>query len=635
MKNLKLKNKDKLAQWEAGEISDELSEAEAEPEPEPAKGHGVDQCLETTKTAEQRQVLQTRKDANVNSTRPQVDKSHMQRVPNVADEIPTQNVTEMKKSIGTSNQDDFHQQRSPTNIQEKPQPQTHVPEDASVDVSSSPSGGRSMKDQFLTDYQIYANAIGIAFAPFLTIKGRTFELWDLWQAIASQKMVPEERDWQQIAEKLGFDWVQHETIHDELRECYETHLAEFENDRCLSDLEYESESESEGEGEGEDEDEEAGQETEAPLPSSPPMLPSLKRSYDTAYLSAGLTYPQSSPKRRRIDRNGEVPSTPDHVNGTSHLRRQGSIDATPNKSADQSVVDDAEDDEFQDAVQELPALPRGRKKAVEPETQDFRFDPETQDIIFETEEDAVVESQSNITPSQQLHQESDAISVGIRTDSPTPKASASASVQNTNPITPTPRRSRRIPFRQESDDKTPEPIVTSGKKDALASPVITSPAVTAKTKRRSLPKSWVQDPVPINSTPASASRQQVQVPLTGSAQPTRRSIPAQETPEDVIDRFCSLGYPRNIVLQALRATTWRLGDAGQVMEMLKQGQELPQRTHGVWTQRDDDALKLAISDELPRDEKEGRKRARARKRLEEKHGTALMELRRKYLWETV
>lgn len=519
----------------------------------------------------------------------------------------------MALAIGAEDQYGSQQQQSPTKVRKIPQPQTHMPEDASIDF------GQSMKNQFHIDYQAYADLSGHPFVPFHTIKGRTFELWNLWQAIASQKMVPEERDWQQIAEKLGFDWVRHETVHNELRKCYEGHLAEFEE--FTADFIPHSE-----DSEDEEEEEEDGQDPEAALPSSPPMMPSLKRSFDSAYPTASHTYPQSSPKRRRVDRNGEVPSTPDHVNGTSHLRRQTGIDTTPSKQANQGVADDVAEDESQDTVHDLPSLPHGRKKVVEPETQDFRFDPETQNIIFETEDNTGVESQCNITPSQQLHQESDAIPTDIRNSSPTPKAS----VRNTNPLTPTPRRSRRIPFRQDSEDEVPGPVATTGKNDAP-----TSTATVGKAKRRSLPKSFVQKPSPIGSTSASASRRQAQSPLPERAQPVGRSTPAEETPEDVIDRFCSLGYPRNIVLLALRATTWRLGDAGQVMEMLKQGEELPQRTHGVWTQRDDDALKLVASDEPPRDEKEERKRARARKRLEEKHGMELMELRRKYLWEAV
>ncbi|KAI1772233.1 TRF2-interacting telomeric protein/Rap1 C terminal domain-containing protein [Hypoxylon cercidicola] len=608
LKQLKPKYIDELAQWKSGDLSEGLPKTESEP----ATRHVVDRGPETAKTVEQRQVFQTRKDANVNSAGPELSKPH------TPDKIPTRGVAEMKEAVETEFQDDS-QQRSSTKAREKSQPQPHVPEDEPIDLDQSPPSEQSMKKQFHADYQAFADLAERPFVPFQTIKGRTFELWDLWQAIASQKMVPEERDWRQIAEQLGFDWVQHTTVHDELRKCYEVHLAEFEE----ATAEFDADSGEDEDEDGEEEDEE-GQDPDAPLPSSPPRMPSLKRSLDSTYPSTGPTYPESPPKRRRVDRN-EVPSTPDHVNGTSHLRRQSDIDTTPSKRADQGV-DDAAEDESQDTVHDLPPLPRGRKKAVEPETQDFRFDPETQNIIFETEENAETESQCNITPSQQLHLESDATLADIENGSPTPKAG----VMNTNPLTPTPRRSRRIPFRQDSDDEKLGPVTTSRKNNAP-----TSTAITGKAKRRSLPKSFAQKPSPIGNTSASASRRQAQSPFSERAPSVRRSTPAAETPEDVIDRFCSLGYPRKMVLQALRATTWRLGDAGQVMEMLKQGKEVPQRTHGVWTQRDDDALKLVTSDQPPRDEKEERKRARARKRLEAKHGTELMELRRRYLWEAV
>ncbi|XXG96168.1 hypothetical protein Hte_002447 [Hypoxylon texense] len=601
IRHLKPNYEDKLAQWQSRESSEES---------------------DTTGTAEQQQVLPTRKDANVSPIGFEADKPPAPQISNTPNRNAARDVAKMALAVGAKDQNNSQEHRSPTGVQERPQPQAHIPENASIGFSQSPPGGQSMRRQFQADYQAYLDVSGHPFVPFHTIRGRTFELWNLWQAIASQKMVPEERDWQQIAEKLGFNWVQHETIHDELRECYEKHLAEFED--FIGDFSPQSEDSEDGDEEEEEEREES-QSQEAPLPSSPPIMPSLKRSFD----SSGHAYPQSSPKRRRVDRNGEVPSTPDHVNGTSRLRRQTEVDTTPSKLADQRVIaDDAAEDESQDTVRDLPSLPRERKKVVEPETQDFRFDPETQNIMFETEEgaDAGIESQYNITPSQQLHQESDAIVTDVRDASPTPKTG----VQNTDPLTPTPRRSRRIPFRQDSDDEIPGPATTNGRRDVPA-----SNASTGKAKRRSLPKSFAQKSSPVAGTSASASRRQAQSPLPERAPSVRRSTPAQETPEDVIDRFCSLGYPRNMVLQALRATTWRLGDAGQVMEMLKQGQELPQRTHGVWTQRDDDALKLVTSGEPARDEKEERKRARARKRLEEKHGAELMELRRKYLWDAV
>ncbi|KAI1088122.1 TRF2-interacting telomeric protein/Rap1 C terminal domain-containing protein [Rostrohypoxylon terebratum] len=531
--------------------------------------------------------------------------------------IPPKAVDELE------DEDESLERQSSAGVRTRPEPPPAESSDESMDLDRSSTGsstnGIASKEEFRRYYGLFVEEQeGRIPTPFLTIKGITFEPWDLWEAVASQKMVPEERDWQQIAEKLGFDWVQHETVHDELRDCYNQHLALFED--FWNNLQEEVE---------EDKDEEReNQDSDKPLPSSPPAIPSSKRPLDTHRLSSDHAYPQSSPKRRKLNDDEEIASTPDHINGTSNLRRPAAAETTPTtRRSTGGLVDDRnEEDESRDTLNELPAIKRRRKKGLEPETQDFRFDPETQAIVFDTQARGETESQFSITPSQQLHQESDAVSPDIANASPTPKAKTKKSIKGT----PTPKRTIRNPFQGDSEEETPPPAI-----DSRTPKATTTTATVSKAKRRSLPESFSPKPSRIASSTPAPTTTQVQSHSPEVPQPTRRAVPVKETPDDVIDRFCSLGYPKNIVLLALRATTWRLGDAGQVMEMLKRGEELPQRTHGVWTQRDDDALKLVMSDDPPKDEKEERKRTRSKKRLEEKHGTELMELRYKYLWGDV
>ncbi|KAI1097233.1 TRF2-interacting telomeric protein/Rap1 C terminal domain-containing protein [Jackrogersella minutella] len=574
----------KVAQWKSGTIEEEPPDIQKSP--------------------------QTQK-----SVADDADASHSSHVVNDAPApavIPTTDEVEEAENQDQSN--------VPAAVHTPPPALDEEPTDPFSDIDESPSDNVLMEDQFRRDYQAFVEAEGLQVVPFYTIKGKTFDPWQLWNAVASQKVEPDERDWQQIAEKLGFDWVQHETVHDEVRECYEKYLSAFEE--LLQDFNDESEDD-------EEEEEEDDQHSEAPLPSSPPMMPSLKRSFDTHRLSYDHVYPQSPPKRRKIDKNTEIPSTPDHVNGTSTLRRQTGDDVTPNaQCSTQSIVDyEAKENESRDILHDLPTIPRGKRKVLEPETQDFRFDAETQQITFETQGNAEIKSQCNITPSQQLREESDAISPDIANASPTPKART----YRANQAALTRKKLIQNPFSEDSDGEPSQPAA-----EDHIDHTSTNASPSVKAKRRSLPKTFTHNRSPVASASTSVpSRARAKPSSPGQPQSVPRPTPVKETPEDIIDRFCSLGYPRKIVLQALRATTWHLGDAGQVMEILKRGEELPQRTHGVWTQRDDDALKLMTLDEPPKDEKEERKRARARKRLEEKHGLDLMELRRKYLWEVV
>ncbi|KAI1503482.1 TRF2-interacting telomeric protein/Rap1 C terminal domain-containing protein [Biscogniauxia marginata] len=519
-----------------------------------------------------------------------------------------------------------------------------------------------LKPQFYRDYSSFLENEDVQVIPWPSIRGRAIELWDLWRAVISQKVDPSERDWQQVAEVLGFNWIEDETAPEEIRLCYENNLASFE-EAMLSFQEFEDddddeEEEEEAEGEGNPgEVEDDTEEIEEPMPSSPPVRPSLKRPFAATNPSSDPTYPHSSPKRRRLDRNREVPSTPDDVNGTSRLRHHPYIDATPTRqtntprvgssaSRDQMqlfATNEDEENELRDELQELPALPHPRHRGLEPETQDFQFDPDTQRFVLEeVREDVDEETRDNITPSQQLRQESDAASPGELENTRSPQWQAKEATQDT---TPTSRRRIRNPFIQdESGDATPRAIRARGNNRLLAS---SSPAAQ---QRRSLPKAWVQDkPTEVHpsmpptsqptqqrqqkpATPPVPSRKRKSPPRSAEAHARdRTATPVKETPDDIIDRFLALGYTRAIVVRALRATTWHIGNAGQVMEILRRGEELPQRTSGVWTQRDDDALMLVDSEAPPRDAREEKKRAKELRRLEAKHGVQGMETRRRYL----
>ncbi|KAI5861298.1 TRF2-interacting telomeric protein/Rap1 C terminal domain-containing protein [Durotheca rogersii] len=532
------------------------------------------------------------------------------------------------------------EEREPLPTAKKTQPR-QKPRNVSSGPSESISSEDSMVEKFHRYYRDFLEGEERPMVFHSTVRGRTFGMWDLWRAVDSLKMEPAERDWQQIAETMGFDWVQHETVPDELRRCYEKYLADFEEalrafeNEQLGEEEGGEEEEGEEEGgeeEEEEEDQSEGQNqelgTETTLPSSPPA-PSLKRPLTTELSDPSCAYPQS-PKRRRIDRKSVIPSTPDEVNGTSHLRprpganvtpRARKPDATNTEVALQSsplrhVVDEeADEDESRDTLGELCNPFQRPKKVPEPETQDFGFDADTQVNIDDAE------SQCGITPSQQLLLESDAAISIMEDGSPTPKART----RNLSPTSPPPRRSTARSSRDGPAGKTPRPSTANYTKDDTASPTLSR----GKAERRSLPHSYVRSPPAAVKTSGGSSSKRLDHPKD---QPPKQPILVLETEDQVVDHFCSLGYPRDIVLRALRATTWRLGDAGQVMEMLKRGEELPQRTRGVWTRRDDEALRLVSLEEPPKDEREQRKRAGARRMLEAKHGLELMDVRREYLW---
>ncbi|KAI0015057.1 hypothetical protein F4780DRAFT_784509 [Xylariomycetidae sp. FL0641] len=473
------------------------------------------------------------------------------------------------------------------------------------------------KEQFYRDYNAFVQNVGIQPKPWASIAGQTIDIWNLWRAVESQKREPEDRDWELIAETLGFNWAAQESVVLELQRHYEDQLAPFEEALASFDDADEEASDVDGE-DGED----TALDTMSGLPSSPPGQPSLKRQAEAAVQFSDQSYPYTSPKRRRLDRQGEIPSTPDEANGTSHLRQPTGPSPTP---VTQRGVDLQDDDDY---FEELPASPTPRKRVVEPETQDSRFDPETQGIAFDDEQEtALTETQANITPSQQLQLESsqqdmEEVELGSR------KVPSNAGPSSSLPPASLPRHTPQNPFQSnESDEEIPVPL--KEKKTAVS-----RSRGKTRPQPRHLPRSWRREADPGEDVFASPAPHQQTNGSHGRSPQDRPSMtvaPEEDTPDSVIDRFVALGYSQDIVIRALKATTWNIGHASHVMETLRSGQELPQRTSGVWTQRDDDSLMLVNSTNPPQDAKEERRREKHLKRLTAKHGPERMEARRVYL----
>ena len=123
-----------------------------------------------------------------------------------------------------------------------------------------------------------------------------------------------------------------------------------------------------------------------------------------------------------------------------------------------------------------------------------------------------------------------------------------------------------------------------------------------------------------------------------TAQPGRKAR-VQESTDEIVEFYMSLGYARGDVMRALDATTWVPGLASQVMEKLKSGEDLPSTWRGVWTQKDDRSLRTimlaaAAEDDEPEpreDARERRKREKQREWLWNKHSREGVEMRIRFL----
>lgn len=189
---------------------------------------------------------------------------------------------------------------------------------------------RAMKEQFYNDLSEFMIASEIQIDTKQKIRGKKIELWDIVQAHTRQNAQPEEIDWYQVAEDLGFNWVDDKECATELQECWDANLADFMEAMNTFPQDEESQQQTI----------ESQQVTESPaMPSSPPArFLSRKRGQDAMDDSA---LPQ---KKQRLDKNAEIPSTPEErrqvVQRTPTLQANASsFDMTPSQQLRDEFAD--------------------------------------------------------------------------------------------------------------------------------------------------------------------------------------------------------------------------------------------------------------------------------------------------------
>ncbi|KAK7991678.1 hypothetical protein PG988_000472 [Apiospora saccharicola] len=555
------------------------------------------------------------------------------------------------------------------------------------------AAGISKKEDFYTLYQGFLQSFD-HIRPNLwpTVRGRSFDLWDLWRNVVSQKVDTAERDWQQIAEDLGYDWIEYNGVEDELREMYENQLFEFEESLVRFDNPESDDSE-----EDEDVPQEAAavisvsgglnRDSEERFDSSPPKQPSLKRAHDAAMLS-DQTYPDTPGKRQRISKDSEIPSTPDTTNGTSHLRRPVSAAVSPTDRRMSALPKSSSARARQSALKGMGppanddrAMTGGTRvhskgSVAEPETQDFRYDPETQNFVLDTEMEDIQEESQNMTASQQLHLESEPGSSPVK----------SANHALARPRTPTPpkRKAGKTPFvdspdDDEDDQATPKARFGKGKNPLLAdlekqqqqqqlrrvttgsppakSLIAPQPRPQRQTATRpetsrppppSFPSSSATSSKPARPSPSSIQNPEVPRPPATAAIGARKPSSSSARDRDsvtsriaklnaAIDEWVARSYAPTVARRALEATSWQRDLVIVIIETLRDGKPLPTNYEGVWTVKDDMKLQsleeYRVAKEKPgfvADEKLTKKMEKFDQHLTNKHGKEHIKLRKKW-----
>jgi hypothetical protein len=527
-----------------------------------------------------------------------------------------------------------------------------------------PRHPKTPKEEFYTLFNEYLGVTGAQINQWPKIEGRTLDLWELWHTVKSldQGRSPSIRNWEQIAETLGFDWIETPEVTLQLKSCYEANLGEFEELQEAFEAEdpgSQAELESQRSAAESDADTEVAEQKppreSVSFHSSPPRILGQKRAFEPDPVSSSVDIAFSSVKRMRYSKDIEIPSSPE-------VKKAAAI-VTAGLSWKKKLSFDR--------VAELQ--PRPAKARLEPETQDFGFEDG-----FQSQPDIV--SRADTTPSQQLH---------IEDENLTPIPFSGFKLRDVPYRSPLGSRlhsnsSQRkvIPDSAAAGHTNGRSIISSikdpddggmAKPRHVPAPDSESP-IEAKAKRRSLPVSFRRAvsppkagaklpsaaPARVSLPAAMANKRNTLLPANErtSLDPSRvssktrsrttvspaapRVLPDGPTPPkdlsipQTIDYYISLGYRKSHIIEAFKATlTWGL--AAVVMQELKEGRGIPDNWAGVWTAKDDDDLKfvLRVEHEVGERRRSGkspgredrdrvRRAERLRNRLEGKHGLRRM-----------
>ncbi|OLN85101.1 Telomeric repeat-binding factor 2-interacting protein 1 [Colletotrichum chlorophyti] len=299
------------------------------------------------------------------------------------------------------------------------------------EISQAVTEDAFSKDDFLDRLTMYREMAQLEVSIDLRIDGQSVDVWLLYQAVknAYQRNTVEV-DWEMVATDMGFG------IHaaKPLQDCYNEYLLEFLRSPVLDVSLSDSESEEEEEQEGADDDrrsqdrEEVDVEAqEQPTHSLPKVSPSTnkKKHAITAEANGPPWTPHDRRKRRRLDPNHEIPSTPEEKLGLASL-----VDLGPTPSL--RVRREPSEAPAEEVMVGMERAPVGKPRRLEPETQDFGFDNLNADADYSPRR-STQSTSFDISPSQQLLGEVEAIPpVSLSFDNPK-KAKAADRLKTADP----------------------------------------------------------------------------------------------------------------------------------------------------------------------------------------------------------
>ncbi|KAK4101565.1 hypothetical protein N658DRAFT_558714 [Parathielavia hyrcaniae] len=492
----------------------------------------------------------------------------------------------------------------------------------------------SPREQFWRDFNAFNEVNDLMPGPWVQIGSHAVDFWDLWRCATAEPHF--DRNWGIVGERLGFDWIAEPHLPGVLKAAFEKHLLEFETlVREFERQKWEQGEDGQDHEEGgdaeegmEEEEEEVEQVDEhkdveeveeerggrlaaprtadADFVSSPPVL-GLKR----ARRSSAVLFSRSIRKRPRYDLSSEIPETPEtrterNGEGVAAARTAAAGQQTPSRRP--RVAQHAE------RRADLTAL----GQLAEPD--DGYLSP-SQQLRSEMEAGSPVQPAS-----QHLHRapsSADRPLPSVERDGDSDSDSSEAfrfaskvRVQNLGNKarhgrrTPEPERtprSRRLPWARDNG-KGKQPATSTPKQPPRAATAISTATATAPAQPSSTAHARTLTTTNVHPGPPPTSTS-TSLPSKPAPNPApRKKQPGPIDPAESMTHFISQGYPPQLVVRAVKATTTyrrsrrqsddddddastALANTRLVLDNLVLGRGIPGDMARVWTDEDDRLLR--------------------------------------------
>jgi hypothetical protein len=453
---------------------------------------------------------------------------------------------------------------------------------------------------------VYAESLDEKPVPWTQIGGRSVDLWDLWR-VATMQPNHVHRDWQLVVEQLDIDWVQQSDAPQQAKAAFEKHLLGYEiwkrefdeaPDRELEedDLEEEEEAERGVEDEDVEDGEDGEQDEDYEQQEEEEELGEMEEGQNEEYAEERLedeelgeaveesNFKSSPPPGVKRPRHSSVTSPYEPLRKRTRYDEGSEVPETPH-----------------DRIRHPPENQRLPVRSSQTPSRRVRIEYRSSPVVAETQDIVAAETQGDITPSRQLMSELEVASHSrprhLREDEELGSSDRSFSPyfmpiedipRKPGPKPPVTRPSQ--PSRVPSSTRTPQTSRVPSLSRAPSREVLqfSTPLPLQRAASSTHP---AQQPAPSSSHRTSLSRSATPSHHhPGSSQPRPKKSPVNPLVL-VGDLTKKHGYDKAIAVRAVHATTCDKAKALMVAEMLTDGDDLPSREKGVWTERDDEDLR--------------------------------------------